>query len=168
MRATRLRSFSKKRAAEQRERVEMLKRAHGPVRCHWPGGCVREAVDGHEILTRGRGGSTTDPDNVLPLCRVHHDWIGAHPAEALAMGLLATAGSGLSYNRASLRCMTTEATLAETPSERMIFRTTPTAKKFVDDLVERTGRSKSDVLRALFSVGAHHVDEVADRLSVPQ
>lgn len=50
--------------------------------------CQTFASDGHEILSRGRGGDPADPDNVLLVCRKCHDWIHAHPREALAKGLL--------------------------------------------------------------------------------
>jgi len=36
-------------------------------------GCGRLADDLHEPLTRARGGSITDPDNTVPVCRWHHD-----------------------------------------------------------------------------------------------
>lgn len=51
--------------------------------------CLTEpAVDPHEVLPRGRGGSITDPANVVPLGRVCHDWIGRNPAAAEAEGWL--------------------------------------------------------------------------------
>ena len=37
--------------------------------------CSRHATDVHEILTRARGGSTTDPDNCISLCRGCHRFI---------------------------------------------------------------------------------------------
>lgn len=45
-------------------------------------------LDVHEVKPRGRGGSITDPDNCLLVCRRHHDWIGEHPQSALELGLL--------------------------------------------------------------------------------
>lgn len=66
-------------------------RAHG--QCEWS----RYATEGpecwgwldvHEPLTRARGGSITDPDNGVLLCRRHHEWTHAHPREALELGLL--------------------------------------------------------------------------------
>lgn len=50
--------------------------------------CGRWADDGHEPLTRGRGGSITDPDNIEPPCRYCHDAIGLEPAWAYELGLL--------------------------------------------------------------------------------
>ena len=52
---------------------------------------VRNPPDGfdlHERLSRGRGGSPTDPANVMLLCRTCHDWAHTHPAEAAEFGLL--------------------------------------------------------------------------------
>jgi len=56
--------------------------------------CLAEpAVDPHEILPRGRGGSITDPGNVIPLCRPCHTWVTTNPAEAEARGLSAKSGA---------------------------------------------------------------------------
>lgn len=52
-------------------------------------GCDGRAVDGHEVLSRGRGGSTVDGANILLVCRPCHTWITGHPAEAVALGLSA-------------------------------------------------------------------------------
>lgn len=51
-------------------------------------GPERRAVDVHEVLTRARGGSIYDPTNCLGVCRPCHDWIGDHPLEAAALGLV--------------------------------------------------------------------------------
>ncbi|HJQ00115.1 MAG TPA: HNH endonuclease signature motif containing protein [Jatrophihabitans sp.] len=54
--------------------------------------CIRclskPAVDPHEVLPRGRGGSITDPANCVPLCRECHTWIGENIAEAEVGGWL--------------------------------------------------------------------------------
>lgn len=42
----------------------------------------------HEILTRARGGSPTDPDNILCLCRDCHKWITEHETAARELGLV--------------------------------------------------------------------------------
>lgn len=55
--------------------------------------CQGVAVDVHEPLTRARGGSIVDPANMVPVCRVCHDWIHAHPTLATEVGLLVS-----SYN----------------------------------------------------------------------
>lgn len=57
-------------------------------RCQWPGGCTERATDADERLTRGRGGSATDRDNIDLYCRPHHQWKHEHPAEAQAMGIM--------------------------------------------------------------------------------
>ncbi len=44
--------------------------------------------DVHEILSRGRGGSATDPANQLCLCRPCHHWITVNPEDATALGFL--------------------------------------------------------------------------------
>lgn len=80
---------SKKRIVENRERRRVVDEL-------WPerppcavAGCPRLADDVHEPLTRGRGGSITDPNNMVPLCRPHHDEITDHqPAWAYELGLL--------------------------------------------------------------------------------
>lgn len=94
-RRARLRPVSSKRAAENRQRRTALQGRFGPSPlCHAGArldGIVRcdgFAVDGHEILTRGRGGSIVDPDNVLPVCRPCHTWITGHPAESERLGLV--------------------------------------------------------------------------------
>lgn len=45
-------------------------------------------LDGHEPLTRARGGNPLDPDQILTVCRAHHEWIHAHPSDATTLGLL--------------------------------------------------------------------------------
>ena len=50
--------------------------------------CTGRAVDVHEPLTRARGGSITDPDNALAVCRYCHDYAHAHIAEAESKGWL--------------------------------------------------------------------------------
>lgn len=46
------------------------------------------AMDPHEPLTRGRGGSIVDPENLMWICRNHHDYFHAHPMEAEAFGFM--------------------------------------------------------------------------------
>lgn len=50
--------------------------------------CTRRSVDVHEVLTRARGGSITDPDNVLALCRACHHHITVNPAWAVEHGFM--------------------------------------------------------------------------------
>ena len=61
------------------------------------GGCVARRlvpevpcwgrIDPHHILPRGRGGPDT-AENLACLCRAHHDWVHAHPAQGYDLGLL--------------------------------------------------------------------------------
>lgn len=97
-RGTPLRQVSDKRAAENRER----EKAKTVVRQRARGGCeARTAIasvtgisecsgpfDFHEVLTRARGGSITDPENILMVCRRHHDWITENPLSAAGLGLV--------------------------------------------------------------------------------
>lgn len=87
---SKLKPVSEKRARENRERREVKKQmvAERGDRCQWPEGCPREAVDAHEVKKRSRGGSITDPENIVLLCREHHDFTEAEPEKAAAMGLL--------------------------------------------------------------------------------
>ena len=50
--------------------------------------CQRIGVDIHEPLTRARGGSITDPENMVVVCRACHDWIHHNPALATSLRLL--------------------------------------------------------------------------------
>jgi hypothetical protein len=44
-------------------------------------------TDLHEVLSRGRGGDPTDPENILALCREHHHQITVNPEWAESLGL---------------------------------------------------------------------------------
>lgn len=48
----------------------------------------RPWTDVHEVLTRARGGSATDTENELCLCRECHQWVGTHENEARELGLI--------------------------------------------------------------------------------
>lgn len=50
-------------------------------------GCRGWADDAHELLSRARGGSITDPANIVPVSRACHSFITAHPDLAEAAGL---------------------------------------------------------------------------------
>lgn len=80
---------SKKRARQNRERRAMLQAKYpGVTLCEVPG-CTRMADDAHEPLTRARGGSITDPENVKAVCRRHHDEITfEEPEWAYELGFL--------------------------------------------------------------------------------
>ena len=98
------RKVSVKRAKQNRERTKVIKeilryRSHceaGPKivaadRRHF---CRVTPDDVHEPLTRARGGSITDPDNMVLVCRPCHDWIHNNPALAKEVGLLKSAVPG--------------------------------------------------------------------------
>ena len=44
-------------------------------------------LDPHHILRRSQGGQDT-PDNLVTLCRAHHDWVHAYPETSRTLGLL--------------------------------------------------------------------------------
>lgn len=100
-RKSRIRPVSKRRASENRERRANLVARFGqfppcyacPVldAAGISTGCAGRAADGHELLTRGRGGSIVDVENVIPVGRLCHDWITTHPREAAELGLVRTA-----------------------------------------------------------------------------
>lgn len=52
----------------------------------WCARCGRTdgLADPHEVMPRGRGGSITDPANIVLVCRGCHDWITRH-ASTLAI-----------------------------------------------------------------------------------
>lgn len=96
-----MRQVSKKRQAERGERLRVLaivfERDGGCVAgpggrfdlgtpCGWIPG--RHSLEGHEIVRRAawRAGYLV-PDNVVAVCPVHHEWIGANPAKAKEAGL---------------------------------------------------------------------------------
>lgn len=55
------------------------------ARCGWSTTRI-EDLDAHELRSRARGGSITDPANVALLCRTCHDYITTHPVVAAAEG----------------------------------------------------------------------------------
>lgn len=81
---------------EEREEVEVYtcefeyeeKNAPNQLGKTW---CMEPATDLHHILTRGRSGrdeDLIDPENVMALCRRHHDYIEQHREWALEVGYL--------------------------------------------------------------------------------
>lgn len=94
-RVTPLRPVSKKRQAENRERRAVVHATFGDAPTCVVPGCGRLADDVHEPLTRARGGSITDPSNMAPLCRPHHDEITfTEPAWAYELRLLVHSWDG--------------------------------------------------------------------------
>lgn len=87
---TRINPVSKKRAAlnvERRAFVADFLYEHPDCQIQ-SAVCTRRAIDVHEPLTRARGGSITDPNNALAVCRLCHDYCHAHPAESARKGWL--------------------------------------------------------------------------------
>lgn len=100
-RKTQLRQVSEKRRIENadRERTRRIvaKRSGGlcegraliatvdPVAAS---ACKKRAVDLHEKRKRSRGGSITDPANILHLCRSCHEFTEREPAAATRAGML--------------------------------------------------------------------------------
>lgn len=80
-----MRRMSNRRAAEHRKRVAYLRAIDADQnvceKCH-----AARANDCHELLSRARGGSITDPSNLAFLCRRCHDWITQNPDEAEGLG----------------------------------------------------------------------------------
>jgi 5-methylcytosine-specific restriction endonuclease McrA len=69
-------------------RAEVLLRdPHCQLFCvnHQP--CYKPSVDAHHVQTRGRGGKDT-LDNLIGLCRKHHDWVHDNGVAAEKLGLL--------------------------------------------------------------------------------
>lgn len=89
-----MRRVSEKRAERRGERDLAVDRAF--AREGWR--CVardlvvdldcRGQLDAHEIVPRSAwADGVYDPDNIVPVCRAHHDWITNHESEAHALGL---------------------------------------------------------------------------------
>jgi len=98
--AKRVRQVSAKRVAEnvvRRKVVERIVKERGlDCEARVEKVCKGQAVDAHEKLTRGRGGSIIDPTNILLVCRECHTWIDEHPAEAKRRGLVESAAPRMS------------------------------------------------------------------------
>lgn len=86
---TPLRAVSLRRQRENRERRQVIAAAHtdGPVICVVPW-CDRIGDSPHEPLTRARGGSITDPDNIVLICWPHNQELTLEPEWGYQLGLL--------------------------------------------------------------------------------
>ena len=107
MKRTPINPVSKKRRSQLTERAQTRRIVLGRVEsCEAgiEGLCTYVPTDVHEIKTRARGGSITDPDNCLALCRNCHTFITDNPAWALEHGFvvhaLATRGDMVAATRA--------------------------------------------------------------------
>lgn len=90
--------MSMRRVSKKRGALMALRRAAVQQVVAAPGGtvCARcmsaPAQDPHEPKMRSAGGSITDPDNIVGLCRACHSWVHLHPAAAYALGWLIQRG----------------------------------------------------------------------------
>ena len=95
MKRTQIRPVSARRRranVERRRVVAELMLTRGPLcQAQIAAVCINIAVDAHEVLTRARGGSITDPANILLVCRTCHRWIGDNPDAATERGLIRSA-----------------------------------------------------------------------------
>ena len=102
-----MRQVSSKRQAENKLRREVIKQKYGEgdVSCEVAINrrCEGKAVDVHEPHTRARGGSITDPDNMLAICRSCHNWIHSNPVLASSLGLLSKTGDDVKFENRYLR-----------------------------------------------------------------
>jgi hypothetical protein len=88
IRATEIGPMSSRRKAENKVRRAVALATFGRnPRCARPG-CTSMARDVHEPLTRARGGSITDPANMVPLCGPCHSEIQQGPDWAYDLGLM--------------------------------------------------------------------------------
>lgn len=79
---------SSKRARENRQRTEMLRPGRlDPQICAVPW-CAQVGDSPHEPLTRARGGSITDPDNLIWVCWPHNQELTLEPPWGYQLGLL--------------------------------------------------------------------------------
>lgn len=92
-RSSRLNPVSGKRRAENRERRAMAERRFPEMnpRCAVPW-CTRPADALHEILSRARGGSITDPENTVPACNICNEALTHEPDWGYRLGLIKHSG----------------------------------------------------------------------------
>lgn len=88
MKRTPIRHVSAKRARENRKRTEVLRTLYGTPCAARLDVCTGRAEQGHEVLSRARGGSIVDPANIIGVCQACHRHITEHPLEATERGLL--------------------------------------------------------------------------------
>lgn len=95
MKASPIRTVSSKRAALNRKRAVFVRQVLASVpfceaRLEH---CTGRSTDVHEILTRARGGSIIDRENVAALCRRCHDFITVNPGWSQAHGWMLSSWS---------------------------------------------------------------------------
>ena len=75
-----------RRAVMARDRHQCRMAGMADLTCRGP-------LAAHHVIFRSRSTSRrADPDNGASLCRAHHDWVHAHPADARDLGFAARAG----------------------------------------------------------------------------
>ena len=86
-------AVSGKRKAENRERRAMAESRFPDMnpRCAVPW-CTRPADALHEILSRARGGSITDPGNTVPACNICNEELTREPEWGYRLGLIKHSG----------------------------------------------------------------------------
>lgn len=73
-----------KRQRDRQDRLRQIAESLGPfVECAWPG-CGQPPDDLHHVKRR----SQSSDDEVIALCRTHHDLCHREPAEARRLGFL--------------------------------------------------------------------------------
>lgn len=83
-----LRRIAARKIAQHEEDMEWRRlRALDHPDCVFPG-CSRLMNDLHEPLLRSRGGSISDEDGTVSLCRTHHRYTHEHPVVAECLGLM--------------------------------------------------------------------------------
>jgi len=90
-RKTPLRRVSKKRAVQLAKYRKLREAMLAGAWCEFPmkyfPPCLNRAQDLHHV--KGRiGDLLLDKNNIMTLCRSHHDWIHSHGREARKMGIL--------------------------------------------------------------------------------
>lgn len=97
MKRTELRRVSRRRRKADRERAK-LRAVLLEERGAWCQArllhCDGPWTDLHEIKLRSRGGSITDPANILCVCRSCHTFITDHPKWALKRGFVRNSWDG--------------------------------------------------------------------------
>lgn len=87
-----MRRRSNKAIAKEAARTKCIrtvaKRDGYRCRAKIKGVCTGDYEDVHELVMRSAGGSITDPDNCIAVCRRCHSWLHLHKPEACDLGLI--------------------------------------------------------------------------------
>lgn len=162
-----VRAVSPKRAKLQRERAVLVRRTEPQAceRCH-----KEPAVDHHELTRRAQSStSAIDLDEMIPIGRQCHDWIGAHPAQAVKDGWakwshpdrvppsavdwrppLAIASVVVPYTPDRPRAV-----------RKVSFRMTAAGHDLIESIAAEHGVKPSVAIKAALSVAFKHRDEIS-------